>query len=194
MGDAPDYRRLAAEVLGIRNAPPELARRLVAQALVVEERRERWQRVGERICAAAPPTPGVYILRDEQRARAVRRQGDQPAAPAARAFRAAALAGDEGPAGACGGRRVGGGRLGARSAAPRGRVIHELRRAVNVQIGPPALEHARDSAALVRDVIVVVPSVETDSVELVAARADGGWMIQRTRRNGADLAVACVTR
>jgi hypothetical protein len=41
----------------------------------------------------------------------------------------------------------------------------------------------------VRDVLVVLPSVEDDSVELVGARADGGWMMQRTRRNGADLAV-----
>ena len=34
-----------------------------------------------------------------------------------------------------------------------------------------------------------MPSVEDDSVELIAARVDGAWMIQRTRRNGADLAV-----
>src|SRR6185295_18029592 len=66
MGDAPDHQRLAAEVLGIRNAPPDLARRLIAQALVVEERQERWQRIGQRVCAAAPDSPGVYILRDEQ--------------------------------------------------------------------------------------------------------------------------------
>src|SRR6476659_3990385 len=65
MGDAVDHQRLAAEVLGIRGAPPELARRLVAQALVVEDRRETWRLAGERICAAAPPTPGVYVLRDE---------------------------------------------------------------------------------------------------------------------------------
>src|SRR3954468_19912056 len=64
MGDAPDHQRLAAEVLGIRNASPALARRLVAQALVLEDRREVWRRAGERICAAAPPTPGVYVLRD----------------------------------------------------------------------------------------------------------------------------------
>src|SRR5437660_1150087 len=43
--------------------------------------------------------------------------------------------------------------------------------------------------ALVRDVVVVVPSVEPDSAELVCARGDGGSLIQRTRRNGADLAV-----
>ena len=43
--------------------------------------------------------------------------------------------------------------------------------------------------ALVRDVLVLAPSVEEGSVELVGARVDGGWTIQRTRRNGADLAV-----
>src|SRR6266849_3071197 len=65
MGDAPDHQRLAAEVLGIRGAPPDLARRLVAQALVVEDRRDAWRRAGERICRDAPQTPGVYVLRDE---------------------------------------------------------------------------------------------------------------------------------
>ena len=63
MGDAPDHQRLAAEVLGIRGAPPELARRLVAQALVLEDRSEVWRRTGERICRDAPATPGVYVLR-----------------------------------------------------------------------------------------------------------------------------------
>src|SRR5215212_5406545 len=65
MGDAPDYVRLAEEVLQIRNAPPGLAQRLVSQALVMEDRRAAWQQAGERLCAAAPQTPGVYLLRDE---------------------------------------------------------------------------------------------------------------------------------
>ena len=64
MGDAPDHQRLAVEVLGIRGAPADLARRLVAQALVLEDRREVWRRAGERICRDAPPTPGVYVLTD----------------------------------------------------------------------------------------------------------------------------------
>ena len=64
MGDTPDHQRLAAEVLGIRGATPELARRLVAQALVVEDRRDAWRQAGERICSDAPPAPGVYILKD----------------------------------------------------------------------------------------------------------------------------------
>src|SRR5688572_30462250 len=66
MGDAPDHRRLAVEVLGIRGASEELARRLVTQALVVEDRREAWQRAGERICQVAPSLPGVYVIRDEE--------------------------------------------------------------------------------------------------------------------------------
>src|SRR5438270_2267030 len=64
MGEAPDHQRLAAEVLGIRGAPPELARKLVAQALVLEDRRDAWRRAGERICRDAPATPGVYVLKD----------------------------------------------------------------------------------------------------------------------------------
>src|SRR5215510_12200136 len=64
MGDAPDHQRLAAEVLGIKNASPELARRLVAQALLLEDRREEWRGLGERICREAPPTPAVYLLKD----------------------------------------------------------------------------------------------------------------------------------
>src|SRR6202030_1358727 len=64
MGDAPDHQRLAADVLGIRGAPPELARRLVAQALVLEDRRDAWRLAGERICRDAPATPGVYVLKD----------------------------------------------------------------------------------------------------------------------------------
>ena len=58
-----------------------------------------------------------------------------------------------------------------------------------MQVGPPDLDGRVVPAGLVKDVIVVLPSVEPDSAELVAARTDGGWMIQRTRRSGADLAV-----
>src|SRR4029079_5560115 len=44
-------------------------------------------------------------------------------------------------------------------------------------------------SALTRDVLVLARSIEPDSVELVAGAADGRAMLQRTRRNGADLAV-----
>ena len=68
-------------------------------------------------------------------------------------------------------------------------LIHALRPAVNIQVGSPSLRTRAVPRALVRDVLILVPSVEPDSVELVGARVDGAWMIQRTRRNGADLAV-----
>src|SRR5215203_6556758 len=63
-GQAPDYQELAREVLGIRGAPPDLARTLVEQALVFEDRYEHWRRVGERARREAPPAPGVYVFRD----------------------------------------------------------------------------------------------------------------------------------
>jgi hypothetical protein len=189
MGDAPDYQRLAEEVLGIRNAPPALARRLVAQALVVEAREDEWRRIGERLCVGAPDAPGVYVLRDEQgravyvgkavrlrrrlRAHFSRRRWSALKAGMARAVDAEwQLVGSE---------------LEAliREAA----LIHELKPLVNVQTGPPALGTREIPRTLVRDVIVVVPSVDEESVELVAARTDGAVMIQRMRRNGADLVV-----
>src|SRR5580765_2039002 len=58
-GATPDYQQLARDVLGIRGAPPDLARRLVEQALVIEDRRDNWRRVGERVSREAPRVPGV---------------------------------------------------------------------------------------------------------------------------------------
>jgi predicted GIY-YIG superfamily endonuclease len=189
MGDAIDYPRLVAEVLGVRNAPPALARRLVSQALVLEDRRDAWRQRGGHLSASAPPSPGVYVLRDETgRALYVgktvnlRRRLHAHFAP--RRWRAlkAAMA------------RVAdaewmevGSELEAllREAA----LIDELRPEANVQVGPPALAGRAIPGALVRDVVVLQPSVEDDSVELVCARADGGTMIQRTRRNGVDVPV-----
>jgi predicted GIY-YIG superfamily endonuclease len=189
MGDAPDHQRLASEVLGIRGAPPELARRLVAQALVVEDRRDAWRKVGERICRDAPATPGVYVLRDSADTalyvgKAVNLRRRLHAHFAERRWRAikpemSRIADAEWT-------EVGS-ELEAllREAA----LIHELQPIVNVQTSEPQLETRAISPALVRDVIVLVPSVEEDSVELVTARPSGGWMIQRTRRNGVDLPV-----
>jgi hypothetical protein len=68
-------------------------------------------------------------------------------------------------------------------------LIRELRPPVNVQVGQPALDARAIPRALIRAVLLVLPSIEADSVELLAARADGAWMIQRTRKNGADLGV-----
>jgi predicted GIY-YIG superfamily endonuclease len=189
MGPAPDHRLLAAEVLGIRNASPELARRLVSQALVVEDRREVWRRAGERICAAAPATAGVYVLRDETNrplyvGKAVNLRRRLRAHFADRRWRAI---GRE-MAGACDAAWI---EVGSELEAlvREQALIADLRPAANVQVGAPELVTRALPHALVRDVVVVVPSVEIDSAELVCARPDGGWFIQRTRRNGADLAV-----
>ncbi|HEV3058410.1 MAG TPA: nucleotide excision repair endonuclease [Vicinamibacterales bacterium] len=189
MGAGIDHQRLVAEVLGIRGAPPELARKLVAQALVIEDRRDAWQRAGVRICREAPSTAGVYIFRDADGrtlyvGKAVNLRRRLRAHFAARRWRGIKPALS----------RVTdaewievGSELEAllREAA----LIAELQPIVNVQTGAPHLGAREVPRALVRDVIVVVPSIEADSVELVAARADGGWRIQRTRRSGADLAV-----
>ena len=68
-------------------------------------------------------------------------------------------------------------------------MIQQRQPPVNVQIAAPELETREVPRALLRDVLVLQPSIEADSVELIAAVVDGRWMIQRTRRNGADLAV-----
>jgi predicted GIY-YIG superfamily endonuclease len=199
MGDAPDYRRLAEEVLGIRGAPPDLARRLVAQALVVEDRRGVWQQAGERICRDAPTRAGVYVLRDAEGAClyvgktvnlrrrlrahfATRRWRSMKPALSRVADAEWMMVGSE-----------------LEALLREAKWIAELRPVVNVQVGAPALSTRDVPRALVRDVLVVVPSIQEtgssavdnteDSVVLVAARADGPHMIQSTRRNGADLAV-----
>jgi predicted GIY-YIG superfamily endonuclease len=189
MGDAPDHQQLAAEVLGIRGAPPELAKRLVAQALVLEDRREIWRRAGERICRAAPPTPGVYVLKDtEDRAlyvgKAVHLRRRLRAHFADRRW--PALKPEMSRAAGAEWHEVGS-EIEAllREAA----LIQELQPPVNVQTGAPDPDTRAVPRALWRDVLVLQPSIEADSVELIAAAADGRWQIQRTRRNGADLAV-----
>jgi predicted GIY-YIG superfamily endonuclease len=189
MGDAPDHQRLAAEVLGIRGAPPELARKLVAQALVLEDRRDIWRRAGERICRAAPPTPGVYVLKDaDGRAlyvgKAVHLRRRLRAHFAARRWHA--LKPEMSRAADAEWQEVGS-EIEAllREAA----LIDALQPPVNVQIAAPDPDGREVPSALRRDVLVVQPSIEADSVEVIGAAVDGRWMIQRTRRNGADLAV-----
>jgi len=189
MGDAPDLQRLAAEVLGIRNAPPELARRLVSQALVVEDRREAWCVAGERICARAPAVPGVYVLRDELgRAlyvgKAINLRRRLRAHFSGRRWRG--LKAELARATDAEWQEVG---SELEALLREAELIHDLGPIVNVQTGPPDLDTRRIPRVLVRDVIVVLRSVEPDSAQLVAARKDGGWLIQRTRRSGADLAV-----
>ncbi|HMF99580.1 MAG TPA: nucleotide excision repair endonuclease [Vicinamibacterales bacterium] len=189
MGAAPDHQRLASEVLGIRGASPELARRLVAQALVLEDRRDAWRRAGERICRDAPAAPGVYILRDaDGRAlyvgKAVNLRRRLRAHFAERRWRA--LKPDMARAADAEWREVG---SDLEALLREASLIEELRPSVNVHTGAPDLDARAIPRALVRDVIVVMPSIEADSVELITAAADGRTMMQRTRRSGGDLAV-----
>src|SRR5262249_38786939 len=170
-------------------APPELARRLVAQALVLEDRRDDWRRTGERICRDAPATPGVYVLKDAADrplyvGKAVNLRRRLRAHFAARRWRAlkvemSRIADAEWQ------------EVGSELEALllEAELIAERRPPANVQRGAPDLTARAIPSALVRDVIVILPSREPDCVELVAARPDGGWLLQRTRRSGADLAV-----
>jgi predicted GIY-YIG superfamily endonuclease len=189
MGDAPDHQLLAVEVLGIRGAPPELAKRLVSQALVLEDRRDVWRRNGERICRDAPPTPGVYVLRDaDGRAlyvgKAVHLRRRLRAHFSARRWRA--LKAEMSRAAGADWQEVG---SEIEALLREATLIQTLHPPVNVQIGAPDLDGREVPRALLRDVLVVQPSIEADSVELLCAAIDGRWMMQRTRRNGADLAV-----
>lgn len=186
-GGAVDHQRLAAEVLGIRGAPPELARKLVAQALVLEDRRDAWRGVGERICRDAPATPGVYILKDESDrtvyvGKAINLRRRLRAHFAERRWRATKA--DFARVASAEWIEVGSDlEAQLREAA----LIAELAPVVNVQRETWA--DRAIPAALVRDTIVILPSIEEDSAELIAARADGPWQLQRTRRDGSDLAV-----
>jgi predicted GIY-YIG superfamily endonuclease len=189
MGAAPDHQRLAAEVLGIRGAPPDLARRLVAQALVLEDRRETWRLAGERICRAAPATPGVYVLKDaDGRAlyvgKAVNLRRRLRAHFADRRWRA--IKPEMSRAADAEWREVG---SEVEALLREAALIQEVQPPVNVQTAAPGSTTREVPRALVRDVLVLVPSIEPDEVELIGAAEDGRWMIQRTRSNGADLAV-----
>jgi predicted GIY-YIG superfamily endonuclease len=191
MGASPDYVRLAEEVLAIRNASPALARRLVDQALVVEDRREAWLRLGQRITAAAPETAGVYVLRDANGValyvgKAInlrRRLRTHFAARRWKAIKSALSRADQ-----VEWREVG---SELEALLLEARWIGELAPTVNVQRGDPsAARHL--SSRFVHDVIVILPSVDSDAVELIAASTIGATFIHRTwrdRRAVADDAV-----
>ncbi len=187
-GQAPDYQRLASDVLGIRGASPALARTLVEQALVFEDRREQWQRVGERARREAPATAGVYVFRDwagaalyvgksanlRRRLSAHFTERRWRVLPPALA-RVAAIEWQE---------------TGSEIEAllREAMLIRDLQPAVNVQTAAPALDTRAIPAALVQDVVLLVPSIDPDAAELVAAREDGATVLQRTPRSGAGLA------
>jgi predicted GIY-YIG superfamily endonuclease len=186
-GQAPDYQRLACEVLGIRGAAPALARTLVEQALVFEDRREHWRRVGERARREAPAAPGVYVFRDWAGAAlyvgkaanlrrrlsahfADRRWRVLPPALARVAAIEWQQVGSEIEALLC-----------------EALLIRDLQPTVNIQTAAPTLATRAIPRALVQDVVLLVPSIDSGAAELVAARDDGATMLHRTRRNGADL-------
>lgn len=188
MTDAPDYVQLASEVLGIRNAPPVLARRLVEQALVVEDRRELWLRAGERICAEAPQMPGVYVLRDtDGRALYVGKANNMRRRLrthfAARRWRSLRPEFARAAAAEC--HEVG---SEIEALLREAEWIRELRPTVNVQVGAPVLDTRVVPPAILRDTILVLPSVVADAVELLAVCISGDVRFWRVRRDGAGLA------
>jgi predicted GIY-YIG superfamily endonuclease len=188
MGDAPDYVRLAEEVLAIRNATPPMARRLVDQALVVEDRREAWMQLGERIVATAPESAGVYVLKDAAArplyvGKAInirRRLRTHFASRRWKAIKSELARVDD-----VVWREVG---SELEALLLEAQWIRDLAPTVNVQRGEPS-NTRRISARYVRDVVVVLPSLDADSVELIAARTSGTTMILRTFRDGHQLAV-----
>jgi hypothetical protein len=189
MGADPDYRRLAAEVLGIAGASQDFARRLVAQALVIEDRRDAWNRAGELICAQAPITPGVYTLSDADGrvlyvGKAVNLRRRLRSHFSGRRWRV--LKPEMARVATAEWQEVG---SELEALLREAEAIRERQPIVNVQRGLPVLQARRVPCSLVRDVIVVLPSAAADSVELVSARVDGAWMIRRVRRDGSDLAV-----
>ena len=190
-GQAPDYPRLVSEVLGIRGASPALARTLVEQALVFEDRREHWQRVGERARRGAPAAAGVYVFRDAtgaalyvgKAANLRRRLGAHftdrrwltlPPALARVAAIEWQQTGSE-----------------IEALLREALLIRELKPAVNVQTAAPALATRAIPPALIQDVVLVVPSLEPGAVELLAVREDGGTQLMRTSRSGARLTRRC---
>src|SRR5262245_11335208 len=183
MGTTPDYVLLAEEVLAIRNATPALAGRLVDQALVVEDRREAWLRLGERIITLAPESAGVYLLTDAAGrplyvGKAINIRRRLRTHFAARRWRAmkSELSRVEDVVW----REVG---SELEALLLEARWITDFAPIVNVQRGDPSAARAIPPR-LVRDVIVMLPSIAADSVELIAARSVGPTVIRRASRDG----------
>lgn len=187
MGASPDYAALAAEVLGIRNAPAALAKRLVDQALVVEDRREAWLRTGERICADAPDLPGVYVLRDAQgralyvgKANSIRRRlRTHFAARRWRHLKPAFARASQGEWQVVGSE--------VEALLREAQLIRDLAPPANVQVSAPVLDTRAVPAALLRDTLVVLPSSEEHGAELLGVRPDGRVLLLRVSRDGVGL-------
>lgn len=185
-GQVPDYQQLATEVLGIRGAAPELARTLVEQALVFEDRHEHWRRVGERARREAPDSPGVYIFRDWTgcvlyvgKAANLRRRLGSHFSYRRWLRLPPALARVESIEWQQTGSEI-------EALLHEARLIRDLQPIVNVQEGAPTLATRAIPHALVQDVVLLLPSIDPDAAELVAAREDGATMLHRTCRSGAD--------
>jgi predicted GIY-YIG superfamily endonuclease len=186
MGNSPDYVRIAEDVLKIRNASPALARRLVSQALVIEDRRDAWKKVGARLCAAAPARPGVYVLRSGPTPIYVGKANDVKRRLrthfAAKRWQAmppdfAAVTDAEWIEVGCE----------LEALLREAELIRTLQPRVNTQVGPPSMKTRKVAARLVRDLVVILPSVDAESVALVAARAAGHALVLRARRDESDL-------
>jgi predicted GIY-YIG superfamily endonuclease len=187
MGETPDYVRLAEEVLAVRNATPSMARRLIDQALVVEDRREAWLRLGERIVASAPESAGVYVLRDAGRrplyvGKAINIRHRLRTHFAARRWKA--MKSELSRVEDVMWREVG---SELEALLLEACWIDDLAPTVNVQRGEPSATRPLSSRHA-RDVIVLLPSVAEDSIELIAARTAGPTIILRTFKDGRDLA------
>ena len=187
MGKAPDYVRLAEEVLAIRNATPSMARRLVDQALVIEDRREAWTRLGERILASAPESAGVYVLQDGGGrplyvGKAINIKRRLRTHFASRRWKA--IKSELSRVESVVWREVG---SELEALLLEAQWISDLAPVVNVQRGEPSSTR-RMGSRHIRDVIVVLPSIDVESIELIAARTTGATMGLRTFRDGRCLA------
>jgi hypothetical protein len=187
MGRTPDYVRLASDVLGIRGASVELAHRLVNAALALDDREAAWRRVGQRASLGAPHSPGTYVFRDANRRVlyvgtavnlrrrlrghfAARRWLSLKPALARVALVEWEVVGSE-----------------IEGLIREAMLIDELKPEVNVQVRTPTLGRRGIPQALLRDVLILVRSIDDDAVELVAARSDGRSLMQRTARDGSSL-------
>jgi hypothetical protein len=160
----------------------------VDQALVIEDRREAWARLGERIVASAPESPGVYALQDGGGrplyvGKAINIKRRLRTHFASRRWKAikSELSRTESVVW----REVG---SELEALLLEAQWIHDLAPTVNVQRGDPSSAR-RMASRHVRDVIVVVPSIDVESIELIAARTEGTTMGLRAFRDGRRLAV-----
>ena len=154
----------------------------------MEDRRERWRHLGERALCEAPSAPCVYVFRDwaggvlyvgkavnlRRRLAAHFAEHRWRTLPPAMA-RVTAIEWQ---------------RVGSEiEALSREAILNrDLQPAVNVQTAAPTFGARAIPASLVRDVILLVPSSDSDAAQIVAARADGATLLQRTPRSGVDLA------